>query len=223
MVTHRVGARAAGAILAIPTTSRLPSDQGGASEPECYDPSHVVEGNHELDINFTQETETCDGGSHRYTSGIVTTNGNFSFTYGYVEFRAWLPTASNGQVADWPDLWAAGQDWPTDGEIDVVEGLGGTACGHWHGPTGDGAGFGAGGGTGCPAGTYTGGWHTFGADWEPGSVTWYYDGQAVGSLTTGVTSDPMMIIMDVAIAAGDPVQSPGTMKVSYVKVWQQNS
>ena len=203
---------------------------GGASEPECYDPSHVVEGNHELDINFTQETETCDGGSHRYTSGIVTTNGNFSFTYGYVEFRAWLPTASNGQVADWPDLWAAGQDWPTDGEIDVVEGLGGTACGHWHGPTGDGAGFGAGGGTGCPAGTYTGGWHTFGADWEPGIVTWYYDGQDIGCVATSgsecggvnstITASPMYLILSLGSNPKFTITAPTRLRVAYVRVWQ---
>ena len=47
-----------------------------------------------------------------------------------------------------------------DGEIDLLEGLQGSACYHWHGPRR--VGYGA-----CPSGTFTGGWHTFGVDWEP--------------------------------------------------------
>jgi beta-glucanase (GH16 family) len=204
---------------------------GGVSsnEPECYDPSHVVEANGEIDLNFSRESESCNGGSQPYTSGMVTTNGKFSFTYGLIEFRAWLPTTSNGQVADWPGLWTDGQDWPNDGEIDVAEGLGGSVCAHWHGPTDGGAGYGAGGITGCPTGTYTGGWHTFAADWEPGIVTWYYDGHDIGciastgsacaAVNTTITSSPMYIIM----ALGSNINAetaPTSLRVDYVRVWQ---
>jgi beta-glucanase (GH16 family) len=212
--------------------SGITAGVGGSSEPECYSPSHIVEGNHELDINFTKQTETCDGGSHPYTSGIVTTDGRFSFTYGYVEFRAWLPTSSNGQIADWPDLWTAGQHWPTDGEIDVAEGLFGSLCAHYHGPTDDGAGFGAGGGTGCPAGTatYTGGWHTFGADWEPGIVTWYYDGKDIGCVATRggecggakstIVGSPMYLILSLGSNRSATITAPSSLRVAYVRVWQ---
>jgi beta-glucanase (GH16 family) len=203
---------------------------GGAPEPECYDPSHVVQANGELDINFTKQTESCDGASHPYTTGIVTTNGNFDFTYGYIEFRAWLPTTSDGQVADWPDLWTDGQHWPADGEIDVVEGLDGAACAHWHGPTDNGAGFGAGGGTGCPAATLTGGWHTFGADWEPGIVTWYYDGTDIGCVASSgtecggvnsiVTSSPMYLILSLGSNPDYTITAPTSLRVAYVRVWQ---
>jgi hypothetical protein len=203
---------------------------GGASEPECYDPSHVVEGNGELDLNFTQESETCDGGSHPYTTGMLTTNGKFSFTYGYVEFRAWLPANSSGGVANWPDLWTAGQDWPTDGEIDVAEGLYGSLCAHYHGPTDNGEGIGAGGITGCPPGTFTGGWHTFAADWEPGIVTWYYDGQDIGCLETsgsacGATNStiagaPMYLLMSYGSSNAYTITAPATARIDYVRVWQ---
>jgi hypothetical protein len=203
---------------------------GGAPEPECYDPSHVVQAHGELAIRFTKQTESCDGRSHPYTTGIVTTNGNFSFTYGYIEFRAWLPTTSDGQVADWPDLWTDGQHWPADGEIDVAEGLGGSACAHWHGPTDNGNGFGAGGGSGCPAGTFTGGWHTFGADWEPGIVTWYYDGTEIGCVASSgsecaganstITGSPMYLILSLGSNPADTITAPTSLRVAYVRVWQ---
>lgn len=203
----------------------------GASEPECYDPSHVVEANGALDLNFTQETETCDGGSHPYTSAMVTTDGKFSFTYGLVEFRVWLPTTSNGQVADWPDIWTDGQDWPTDGEIDVAEGLGGSICAHYHGPTNNGAGTGAGSGdTGCPPGTYTGGWHTFAADWEPGIVTYYYDGKDIGCLETSgsacgpanetIAGAPMYLILSLGSNPDYTITAPTSLRIDYVRVWQ---
>jgi beta-glucanase (GH16 family) len=202
----------------------------GGSEPECYDPSHVVEGNDELELNFTQETESCAGTTLPYTSGMITTNGKFSFTYGMIEFKAWLPTASNGQVADWPDLWTDGQNWPTDGEIDVAEGLYGSVCAHYHGPTDNGQGIGAGGITGCPSGNFTGGWHTFAADWEPGIVTWYYDGQDIGCLeTTGtacgatnstIAGAPMYVILSLGSTNAYTITAPTSLRVAYVRVWQ---
>jgi beta-glucanase (GH16 family) len=51
-------------------------------------------------------------------------------------------------------------------------------------------------------------------------VTWYYDGQAVGTVTSGVTNSPMQLILNIAIEPGDPVLAPATMRVAYVRVWQ---
>jgi beta-glucanase (GH16 family) len=201
----------------------------GDSVPECYAPGNVVEANDELDLNFTDQSSVCDGSTHPDTSGIVTTDGKFSFTYGLVEFRVWLPTTSSGKVADWPDLWTAGQSWPADGEIDVAEGLDGSLCAHYHGPN-NAVGTGAGGGSGCPAGTFTGGWHTFAADWEPGIVTWYYDGQdigcletsgsACGSTNTTIAGAPMYIILSLGSTYAYPVTAPTTMRFADVRVWQ---
>ena len=182
-----------------------------SAEIECMDPSQVVVSGGALQLTAIHQSETCGGVTQPYTSGMVTTDGRFSFTYGYMEARIWMP--GNGSVADWPGFWADGQNWPTDGEIDVAEGLGGTVQGHFH----------FAGGTDGPIvgpGSYTGGWHTFAADWEPGSITFYYDGIKIGTFTSGITSAPMYLILDLALSNGPSVVAPATMKVAYVRVWQ---
>ena len=180
-------------------------------EEECFDPAEVTVAGGEADLNLVAKQERCGGLTEPYAGAILTSNGKFSYTYGYIEARIWMP-GSAGAFADWPAFWASGQNWPVGGEIDVVEGLGGPECWHFHDPLGAPG--------GCAAGDYTGGWHTFGADWEPGVVTYYYDGLAVGSVTSGVTSSPMSLYLDLAIQAGDPIQAPATMRVDYVRLWQ---
>ena len=182
------------------------------SELECYDPNQVTVANGELDLNLIKKTESCGGQSHPYASGMVNSNGKFSYTYGYLEARVWL--SGTTAISDWPAVWTDGQSWPTDGELDVMEGLSGQACWHFHDPQG--------GPGNCSKATYTGGWHTFGADWEPGRVTYYYDGTAVATLSSGITGSPMYVILNLAADNGNsgPLQAPATMRVDYVRVWQ---
>ena len=180
-------------------------------ELQCYDPQQVVVGSGELDLNLIAKQETCAGHSRPYASGMVTTNGKFSYTYGFLEIRAWLPSRG-GRIVDWPGLWADGQNWPTTGELDVLEGLSGSACWHFHDPMG--------GPGGCTSKTFTGGWHTFGADWEPGHVTYYYDGKAVGSITSGITSAPMYLILGLGTDPRAAILVPSSLRIAYVRVWQ---
>ena len=179
-------------------------------EQECYDPAQVSVANGELDLTAIAKAETCDGVTRPYASGIVTTDGLFSFIYGYMEARVWLPGSS--EIADWPAFWANGQSFPTDGEIDVLEGRDGLACAHFHNSAGAP-------GT-CVSGTFTGGWHTFAADWEPGSITFYYDGTEIYQDTSGITSAPMYLILNLALDGSPSNTVPATMRVDYVQVWQ---
>ena len=173
-----------------------------------------------LGLTAAAKPETCTQpyyqGTQPYATGSVTTDGTFSFTYGYVEARVWLPSGPGG-VADWPAFWADGQAFSAaGGEIDIVEGLHGDTCATFHDDTGAGT-------TTCPAGTFAGGWHTFAADWEPGSVTFYYDGSVVAKTDSGVTSLPMFLVLDLALSSGvtSPDLVPATMQVAYVRVWQR--
>jgi len=191
-------------------------------EKECYNPAQAAEGQGYLSIKAV--SQSCDG--FGYASDLVSTDpvqnvngGGFQFTYGFMEAKVSVPDNGAGGVANWPAFWAVGQNWPMDGEIDVMEGLGGPVCSTFHygtsaapqsiGPT-------------CATGDYSG-WHTYGADWEPGSVTFYYDGKKSGRVTQHVTGDPMFLILDYALtnAFGGPgIQTPSTMQVAYVRVWQ---
>jgi beta-glucanase (GH16 family) len=192
-------------------------------ELSCYDPANVTESGGELDIAITATQELCSSGDgaidEPYTTGLVSTNGHFDYSFGFFEARVWLPATATGTIADWPAIWAEGQTWPQDGEDDLVEGLGGQACWHFHygTSTSDVNGLG-----GCAPASYAGGWHTFGSDWEPGSVTYYYDGKVVGQITTGITSAPMFLILDLAVdhTYGGPIATPAAMRVDYVRVWQ---
>jgi beta-glucanase (GH16 family) len=182
---------------------------------ECFDPARVRQQDGQLDLSFRVRPETCGGKRRPYTGAIVSTNGKFSFAYGFVEMKAKLP-GTGGAVYDWPDFWTDGQNWPTDGEDDIVEGLHGQACWHFHSP-GQAPG-------GCDSAPLSGGWHTFGADWEPGSVTYYYDGQAVGTISTGVTGAPMYLILSIGgnRLFGGPIHR-ASLRVAYVRVWQHPS
>ena len=182
-------------------------------ELECYDPANVTVSGGALHLSLIRQPHSCGGKARPYTSGLVNTDGKFQFTYGFMEARIWLP-GHGGQIINWPAFWADGQNWPKDGEIDVLEGLGGKACWHFINPATVRG--------GCAAGTFSNGWHTFGADWEPRSITYYYDGRVAGTIKSGITHAPMYLILNNATAHRYqiPIQVPADMRVTYVRVWQ---
>lgn len=143
----------------------------------------------------------------------------FQFAYGYAEAQITLPT--NGTViAHWPAWWLDGQHWPTNGEIDIMEGLSGHAAWHYHYDSGGGLdSHPIGGNINTSPGT-----HIYGVNWYPGHLDFYYDGTLVasannGSLSGGATisSSPMYLIL---IYAGGSGAVPATMVVHYVRVFE---
>ena len=169
------------------------------------------------------------------TESVITTYPNnvspgpgFQFTYGYAEARIWLPdpAKNGGKCENWPSFWLDNYNWPEDGEIDILECLDGGYAGYhfWYGPAGS-NGYSEGNDT---SSGYTG-WHTFAADWEPGVITYYYDGVQVGQISQNVTSSPLFIIL-INGSSGDPSDpnsyfggplATSTMQVQYVRVWQK--
>nr|MCR5311501.1 family 16 glycosylhydrolase [Lachnospiraceae bacterium] len=164
--------------------------------------------------------------SKRYTSGRIRTTSPsgelFNLTYGYIEARIALP----GTRGAWPAFWMLPESteiyggWPVSGELDIMETTAamineGKACGtlHW----------------GTPSHVYKGSgyvaldstlnyFHTYGVDWKPGQITWYFDGKPVytstnwesaisgasGSLAFDAPFDqPFYMILNLAIDSGN--------------------
>jgi beta-glucanase (GH16 family) len=67
-----------------------------------------------------------DFGGQNFSSARLITQGKYSFTYGFVEVRAKLPCS----LGTWPAIWTLGipaDNWPVNGEIDIMEQRGNSA------------------------------------------------------------------------------------------------
>lgn len=181
-------------------------------ELEAYDPAQVSIANG-LSLALVSDPATVCGTAFPYRSGMIQSDGKFQYTYGAAEAKIYFPPVSAGSIANWPAFWTDGQVWPTDGEDDIVEGLNspGQACAHFHDPSG--------GPGGCSTMDFTG-WHTYSSDWENGIVNYYYDGNLVLTINSGITNSPMYLILNYATAGGTTLLVPATMQVQYVRVWQ---
>ena len=208
-------------------------DQG---ELEFYQPGavHVSNGTARLQADNHPYTAS-DGKTFQYTSGMITTGPAvddpkktlFSFTYGFMEMRAKVPAGKGF----WPAFWAipANLNWPP--EIDVFEILGDqphVVNLHFHYPARNGA---NGDSAGMWAGPdFTAGWHTYGVDWEPNSITWYVDGVARRTFTNKalIPSQAMYLIANLAVGGSWPgapnasTHFPATFEIDYVRVWQHS-
>jgi len=83
----------------------------------------VIEARREHRPNPTYREGSRQWGRQRktidYTSACMTTQGKYTFLYGRVEVCARIPTAGGA----WPAIWTlgSGMEWPSCGEIDVME------------------------------------------------------------------------------------------------------
>ncbi|HEY3779380.1 MAG TPA: glycoside hydrolase family 16 protein [Rhizomicrobium sp.] len=162
--------------------------------------------------------------NYKYTSGEINSWQSFSQEYGYFEIRCKLP---RGQ-GTWPAFWLLPEngEWPP--EIDILEVLGNDPTtlytsahyelhGQEHNP-----------GAQIKVPDTSKAFHTYGVDWEPGSLTWYFDGQQVYTLTTkkGWGFDtPMYIETNLALGGYWPgkvdktTPFPSRMEVDYIRVY----
>jgi beta-glucanase (GH16 family) len=153
-----------------------------------------------------------------WRSGMVTTYGSFSFTYGYVQFRARVASGAGF----WSALWMlpVNLSWPP--EIDVVEILGGnpTQPSYFYHPPG--VAMFEGGFASRPIANLSKGWHTFGVDWQPGSITWYTDGHRVYQYRGPTPNTPMYLLADLAVTVGISSSSPShaALYIKSVRVYQ---
>ncbi|MGH9736433.1 MAG: glycoside hydrolase family 16 protein [Candidatus Acidiferrales bacterium] len=199
---------------------------------------NVRQENGNLVIQAMQQPFTGTDGVHRhYTSARISTDGHFTQKYGRFEARIKLPT---GQGI-WPAFWILGDncqsvDWPTCGEIDIMENIGSEPAvnhGSMHGPgySGNQALTGT---YALANGRFTDAFHTFAIEWEPSEVRFYVDGHFYETRTPKdmpgkrwVFDHPFFIILNIAVG-GDFPRSPDAstafpqrMLVDYVRVFSR--
>ncbi|MBE1576405.1 RICIN domain-containing protein [Amycolatopsis roodepoortensis] len=174
----------------------------------------------------------CWYGRCEYTSARLSTQGQFTQTYGRFEARMKLP---RGQGM-WPAFWMLGADignvgWPNSGEIDIMENVGfepNTVHGTLHGPGYSGAG---GIGAAYNGPNFSDDFHTYAVDWAPNQIEWYVDGNLYQTRTPAdlngnrwVFDHPFYLILNLAVGGywpGDPNSStvfPQRLVVDYVRV-----
>ncbi len=168
-----------------------------------------------------------------YTSASITTDQQFTCTYGRIEANIKVPI---GQGM-WPAFWMLGQNiwqigWPKCGEIDIMEHINsdsvihGTM--HW-----DNNGRQSFGGTKkCDASQF----HVYSIEWDNTMIKWFVDGVKYkeGYTYNNINSTeefhkPFYLILNLAIGGNWPgspnaqTNFPDTMLVDYVRVYQKST
>ena len=168
-----------------------------------------------------------------YTSASITTDQQFTCTYGKIEANIKVPI---GQGM-WPAFWMLGQNiwqigWPKCGEIDIMEHINsdsvihGTM--HW-----DNNGHQSFGGTKkCDASQF----HVYSIEWDNTMIKWFVDGVKYkeGYTYNNINNTeefhkPFYLILNLAIGGNWPgspnaqTSFPDSMLVDYVRVYQKST
>jgi beta-glucanase (GH16 family) len=195
-----------------------------------------------LIIQAQKENYTgTDNIPRNYTSARLKSQAKQSWAYGRIEARVKVPY---GQGI-WPAFWTLGTNitsvnWPTCGEIDIMENIGREptlAHGTIHGP-------GYSGGNGITSQvTVPGGknladdFHLFAIEWETNRIRWFLDNVQFFQVTpanlppgtTWVFDKPQFILLNVAVGGqwpGNPDATtifPQRMTIDYVRVYARTN
>jgi hypothetical protein len=218
--------------------STLPSDftasanNSHGAHATMYQPSAVTMTG--SSVALTATPQASDG--FPYTSGYISTQGQYSFNYGLIDYRAIMPPGQGLWSGLWLDQPDASNPW---GEIDVQEMLlnnTDTIYGSAHGwaPSD----WGETQSTIMSANATTG-YHDYQLAWQPGLLTWAVDGIAYAQYSENeaiahgypwVFDDGtgFYIIASLTVGAADEwpgapnatTTFPATMQVQSIKLWQ---
>lgn len=147
----------------------------------------------------------------RYAGAAIETT---KATLGVGDFaEARIDFAGSGtSVYNWPAWWASGPNWPAAGENDIAEGLG-TLTVNYHSPTGAHN-------QGTVAGTWAGGFHTYGIYRTATKCYVYWDGKLVKSYPTSDNGAGENLILTTGAANTLQFGTAGRMIVDYVRLWK---
>jgi hypothetical protein len=122
-------------------------------------------------------------------------------------------------LTDWASAWLLWPDddgWPDHGEMDWPEGgLTGTMKGNMHYANPDG------GQDQFDSGVaFASGWHTATTEWLPGSVTYYLDGDVIGTSTEQVSTYPMHWVLQSETSYGAKPTTSGHIKIDWAVIYK---
>lgn len=177
-----------------------PRYSGRAATPLGLDPFKVSNGILSIVASRTPPALKPVLFNNEYTSGILTTQGEFSQKYGYFEIRAKIPVGDGV----WPAFWLLADDggWPP--EIDVLEGRGQETgdmvmTTHWR-IRATGAVQSCGFDFLVPDASR--GFHDYGVLWTKDRLVYYIDRRPVSDIKVPVGfDDPMYMIVNLAMGA----------------------
>ena len=210
----------------------------GNNELETYVTSqancHIISDSGATDGQALQIEAQTDTSGRWYSARINTGGTKIVGPYGYIEYRAQMPNSGDGY---WPACWMLGENigsvgWPQCGEVDIMEEVNGQDNNHGslHGPNYN------------PTATiggssFTSAYHTYGALWQQGSITFYVDGNAYETQTSSgapgggwvFDNQTMFFLINLAIGGNFPgnpdgsTQDNGNLKVDYVRYYVPGS
>ena len=215
----------------------------------AYDAPDAGKYNHELQTytDSRKNSYVKDGNMYihaekdstgQWTSARLFTSEKQAWTYGYIEFRARMPSGKG----TWPALWMMPQNssygaWPSSGEIDVMEFVGylpdtvHTSCHtlayYWRTNSQK-----------TRAGSLKGmsdSFHNYAIEWNDKGIFWYVDdapfyyflNDGAGTYKTWPFNKRFYLIMNLAMGGDwggqqgmDPKMTQADMVVDYVRVYQ---
>ncbi|WP_317987749.1 family 16 glycosylhydrolase, partial [Rhizobium sp. VS19-DR96] len=157
-----------------------------------------------------------------YTSGMLSSRGTFSQTYGYFEIRAEMPS----ETGTWPAFWLlpANGSWPP--ELDVFETLGKDTSSAILTAHSNADGTHTMAGISSWVGDVSAGMHTYGVLWTKTDLVWYIDGEEVfRTATPADMNQPMYMVTNLAIGGAwggdtDTNFTGADMQIDYIHAYQ---
>ena len=149
---------------------------------------------------------------------LVSTNPRGGATVGYqfgvgvVEARIYFP-GDGTHCYNWPAFWTTGQSWPTTGENDIAEVLGGQMTVNYHSSSGAHN-------QGAVPGFWCGDYHVYTLNRQATKSDVYYDGVLVKSYATDDHSSPQYLVINIGAGSPTAYGAASQVKVDYVRVWQ---
>lgn len=222
-------------------TQEVRAGNAGNGELQTYTLGNCVIVNDPAAIDGKALSISAYKTANGYVSGRINSLGKYTFKYGRIEARIKVP-AGKGL---WPAFWMLGSNisqvlWPTCGEIDIMEALGGRSgniYGRIHGPiTGSSNAYGPGAEYSSLLTNFAAGYHLYSVQWVPGKITWLVDGIAYGSVTPSdlpsqgiwcFDDRTFFIVLNVAVGGTWPgypdatTVFPQSMLVDYVRVYAE--